>query len=223
MAFRDNIASDYLVWEDLEAVTLRSVANAGDTDTAVTSAKRRAVTTREQAASGGRYTASDLNWFLPVTLLGSVTPKPADVVIDGDSRQWTALDVQLMALRTVWKLTTRDFAIAYSLRDMVDWYEPAPTQSVDVAGHREPTWVPRKLALACRVQEQSAEVVEAFGKMVTQRRYAVWCETRIAPTHEGQLRWTTDAGEVRTLEVTGVTEADRIDALTRVDCIYRGY
>ncbi|MGA2031671.1 MAG: hypothetical protein ABSG68_05405, partial [Thermoguttaceae bacterium] len=65
-------------------------ADADAAASVVLHALRRAVTTREAAASGGRYTTSDVTWHLPAAEL-SAPPQLADIIRDQDGCRWTVL------------------------------------------------------------------------------------------------------------------------------------
>lgn len=212
-----------LLLDALEAVTYTSVNDDdGDTDVSVGHAMRNNVSAREVSASLGRYQSGDVSWEFRESELSGVTPKPGDYVTDAGGTRYTVLDAMADDWANFVRVTSRNLKIAEGLRHSVDWYEPSPTQSADDAGHREPTFVPRRLGLACRVQETGRNPVEAMGKRVTVVTYDVILERRIEPTHEGQLRWTPAGEPQRILEITGATDPDRIDALQRLSCVWRG-
>ena len=218
---------DQAILDDPETVTYVSVRNAGDVEVEVPLAVGYDLTLRELMASGGRYQATDMNWTLRLaTLTGAgVAAKPGDRIVRADGSRYTVLDRTTTAFAGFVKATARNMAVHHDLSDACDWYEPGPTQGQDDAGHREPTWVPRRLGLVCRFQPQASEPAEAHGKRVTQTRYvAVFEDAAVAEaTHEGQLRWSPVPGEVRVLEVLAVRNAERIDELTQVECLWRGY
>ena len=102
--------------DQLEAVTLRRAD--GSAFATIGAALRRAVTTREAAASDGRYTASDVRWHLPAAELaappiweiGSSTPAAGC---------WTILETRLQTCGSRWECVTRNLALAGGLTSFV--------------------------------------------------------------------------------------------------------
>lgn len=217
-------ANDQSQLDAAETITFLSRRNGVDVSLTIDSAVAYGVSQREQFASGGRYQAGDLIFTLPADVLldAGIFPKPADQILRADGSRWTLLQQTTSHFANFVRATTRNLAIAHDLADRVDWYEPVPVQSTDAAGHREPSWQPVALNLVARVQDLGSDVQEEFGKRVTRHRSVVWFEEPIAPTHEGQLRWVV-AGQTRILEIERVLERDRIDLLTRVECVWRDY
>ncbi|NUQ66069.1 MAG: hypothetical protein HUU20_26710, partial [Pirellulales bacterium] len=84
------------------------------TEVPVEHALRRAVRTREARKSGGRYTASNVVWYLPVAELPE-SPMPGDVLAEEAGRRWTVLDVQQTAVGSCWRCVCRALAIARGL------------------------------------------------------------------------------------------------------------
>lgn len=171
-----DLSEDYRVWDNVEAVTVES-ARRGDPFALapvsanlpehVAVAKRRAVTRREQAASGGAYTADDLVWLLPQAVLRpGLTFEPADVVVSREGSRWTVLEAGLNKWRQTWRLVCRDLALAFDLDDEIDVQRAAI--SYDAAGAAVKTFPPdggQTLygRLRCRVQRRSEETVEERG------------------------------------------------------------
>src|SRR3990167_4966959 len=112
MTLATAIAGDYTLFDGLESVTI--VKPGTTSTTSVASALRRGGTTREAAASQGKYTTADVVWHLPKSL---VTTQPAlgDKVLDSAAVYWTILDVTKATLGTRWKCVTRDVAGANRL------------------------------------------------------------------------------------------------------------
>lgn len=115
------LSSDFQVYDGLEPVTVVSTRNDGSMLDSYPSALRRALSTKEQAASGGAYQAGDVVWFVPATFVQpGMRLKPADVVIDSDQNRYTVLDATEQKLRQSWRLISRNLAIAFQLGDYID-------------------------------------------------------------------------------------------------------
>lgn len=209
---------DQLGMEGCVPATFRSTRTAGNVDVSLGNAIPYPVTIREQAASGGRYQAGDVTWSLRTAELGTVQPKPADLIIDEAGARWTILEATPAAFASFVRAVCRNLAIAYDLRDAIDIYRPDPTQEDDAAGNREPSFLPLSLGAICRVQETARRTVDTLGKLSAEVDYVVYLEQQIALTHEDQIRWN---GKV--LEIIGSVDPDRIDVLQRIDCIWRGF
>lgn len=219
MALRDQILNDYQLWDNRESVTVRvPVSNGSYTDYALGNCKRRVLTTKELAASAGRYTGSDLVWLIPKTIadaagLGNI--KPHDRVIDFDDNSYTVLEAAEQTLRTIWRLVTRNMRIAAGLHDAVSLQHPTITQTS--AGGRSVSWTTISAAVVCRVQPRQTEVFDDRGVRSTTTVYDVYFEEDIAATNA--------AGDFarllfgsKTLQIVNYKQADRIDVLPVAEC-----
>jgi hypothetical protein len=91
--------------DGLESITVEPQGSSAESPGAVVPhALRRAMTVQEAAASGGRYTTADVVWHLPVAELAQ-SPRPGDVIRDGDGGSWLILEVARTTLRTRWRCT----------------------------------------------------------------------------------------------------------------------
>lgn len=199
----------------IEPITHTSRRTAGDEEQAGVDAIRFPITTREIAASGGVYTASDVVWSVQRELL-SYTPKLGDWITDEDGTRWVIQDVSLSRLTGEYKFTARDLVLALDLRDTVDVWRP--TYDADAAGSgvadygAEPVYE----GLAARIQETDGTVAEAHGREVVERRYTIYLADRVTLQAGDQVR----DGEV-VYEVIDYREPDRIDVLMQVNVIRR--
>jgi hypothetical protein len=181
--------------DGLETVTFRR-RGSGDA-TVITHALRRAVTTREatihnryhtrktEVPTGGHYTDSDVIWHLPTEQL-SDSPRLGDLIVDGEGRRWTILDVQAATLRTRWRCTTRDLAVAYALDDTVTILEA--TYAKGDGGAAEPTWRTWKAGVRARIQPAAVEIVVDNQAQQTIRRYQIFVEEDIALDHNHSIQ-----------------------------------
>lgn len=81
-------------------------------------ALRRAVTTREADASGGKYLASDVVWHLPAAQLAA-PPQAGDRLIDAAGAWWTVLTTEHSAVTARWACQTRALAIVAGLNALI--------------------------------------------------------------------------------------------------------
>ncbi len=220
MNLTSRFASDWRVWDNVEAVTyekaMRSVAPfdsdpllqkplpvvpfdpAAVPDTGVYQsipvAKRRKLSVRELAVSGGAYTGRDRVWFIPRTFLADA--KPGDVVV-ADQERWTVMEEELGKFGQTWRLTTRDLTVSYDLRDVVNIERPQITY--DAAG------APIMLfpsgpapnggevlypSLVCKVQPTTQEIAEERGIRGTAQSYDVIVSRQIAVCQYDRIAWT---------------------------------
>lgn len=208
---------DQPILEGHEAVTVTSVRRTGDATASTATAVRYPMTTREASASFGVYQLGDVVWTLDTSEVSSIAPlKPRDKVTDSDGIDWTMLDAVKSPIANFWKCTTRALAIVNDLADRMDIYRPRPTQAQDDPGNREPVFMPFKLNLACRIQEISRNVVDAFGKRVTEIGYEIFTAETLAVTNEDQIR-----ANGRIYDITGMVDAERIDALGKILAVWR--
>lgn len=207
-----DFGNDYQIWDNPEAVTLVSVATAGNTNVPVATALRLPMTTKEIVASGGVYTGQDVIWMLPGALLGATVPKPADRVQDAAATDWTILEVSKGILDRMYKCTARDLVLANGLRDAVDIFRP--TNSQDAVGNRVPIYgaVPIYSAIPGKLQDLGGDAEDVHGKRGLRKRYSCWLGQRVVVTTEDQVR----VSGV-TYQITGYADPDRIDVLMRLD------
>lgn len=176
-------ADEYLIWEDLQPITLRSLTT-GFTylDNMIGNAKRRAIGWKEMAASQGVYTSQDTLWLLPAPELPSgVEPKPGDIVLDGDGTSWTILEAPKNKFKNTRRCTCRNLALAAALASSLNIKRPTLAQ--DASGKRQvtyPTPYPYS-SIACRLQEIGQQIDPAFRDGVAGRKdYTLYVGQRLA-------------------------------------------
>lgn len=179
----------------------------------------RAITTRDQMASGGAYTPADRNWFLPSPKMPvGFTPTVGNVVVEENGTRWTAINVDRQRLGTVWKLTCKDLPLAFGLRDEIDVQRAAI--SYDAAGVAVKAFPPDGGAtiyprLAARVVQQRQEVMEGRGIRGPKTTYEVIVAKQLGITTEDRILWN---GQY--LDVTGYRNAERLDELPIVEAVH---
>lgn len=207
---------NYTGWDNVEPVTLISVAKSGETLVDLPTVKRRAPSFKELSASGGVYTAQDLVFLVPkkvVDTAGGSRPKPADVIRDADGIRWTILECPLNTLKSTYRCMTRDMILAADLRDTLTIKRPLEL-TTDDAGGREYEYENIYQGIACRFQEVNAGELDERGQRLTVKRYNVWVERRLYLTIEDQA--VDPDGNI--YEVKGWQDADRIDQLQMLQC-----
>lgn len=211
--------SDWQVWDNTEAVSLSVARAAGPYADAVPVAKRRALTTRELAASGGVYTGQDRVWLLPVALL---TPglqlKPADAVVDASGTRWTVLEAALNKFGATWRLTCRDLVLAFDLRVIITIERAA--LSYDAAGAAVKTFPPAGGLvlidqLPARVQPLREEVADQRGLRGPLLRYDVIVGRPVDGVSTEDRVKLPDGSY---LDILGYRNPDRIDELPVLEC-----
>lgn len=210
---RDDLKTDYLIWDNREPVSHVSTRRTGDVTTDVSDAKRRALTFKEIVGSGGVYTGKDVAWLLPFELMAGAEPKPGDRIVDGDAVSWTVLEAPLNTWRTWYRCACRNLVLAYDLRDTAALMRPANNR--DAAGGRVPDYaaVSGAGSLPVRVQETEAVVEDRNGKRQATRKFTGVVGQRIYP--QAQDRLVTSDGTV--YQLTGWRNADRLELLMELD------
>lgn len=104
------------VVDGLEAVTLNRRGSSDDV--AVASALRREVTTKEAAASDGKYAAGDTRWHFPTDEVAD-TPNVGDTIVEAGGDRYHILSVNRDTLSARWKCVSRNLTIFYGLDRVV--------------------------------------------------------------------------------------------------------
>ena len=196
--------------DGLETATLRRRSTPGALGTVITHALRRSVTTREAAASGGRYTASDVTWHLPVAELAEA-PRLGDVLCDAAGRHWTVLDVAQTTLGSRWQCTSRSLAVVYGLDDTITILQATYLKSSD--GAMEPTWRPWKTGVRARIQPVSTRTDPRQQSRQTSSRHQIFVEESLSLNHTHRIL----GPEGTVYKVLGATAAQRIGELQTID------
>lgn len=213
MAFADDIADDYLMFDGLEAVTLKSSFRSGaPVSVSVASALRRYLTKEDRRNTGGVYRGDDLKWLIPQTLLADAgyAPKPGDRVVDSAGDEWTVLNAEKRTLGTMWWLVCRNRVISDQLFEPIRIETPAYSQAP--TGLRVKTWA-TKYELRGRVQFLSSDAATVFGVRGQAAQYEVTVEEPLdKPLFVGvDDRLVRQDGSI--LSIEGFREAERIDEL----------
>ena len=205
-------STDFIHTADgLETATLRRRGSTtGAVGTVITHALRRAVTTREAAASGGRYTASDVTWHLPVAEL-TESPRLGDVLCDAAGRRWTVLEVARTTLGSRWRCTSRSLAVVYGLDDTITILQA--TYAKSGGGAMEPTWRPWKTGVRARIQPVATRTDPRQQSRQTSSRHQIFVEEPLSLNHTHRIL----GPEGTVYKVVGTTAAERIGELRTIE------
>lgn len=188
-------------------------------------AKRRNLTRRELASSGGVYTGLDQVYLLPDALFPvGLASKPGDVVVeltDGSAEEqpgtrWTVLEVGWGKNRQTRRLTCRDLVLAYDLRDAITIERPAITYDAAGAPYKafpsdavNPGGVVLYQDLPARVQLVTKDMADERGIRGLEGKYEVIVGQEVDVTSEDRIAL---PGGVY-LDIVGYKNAMRIDEL----------
>lgn len=189
-------------------------------------AKRRNLTVRELAASGGAYTSLDQIWLIPDALFPvGLLSKPGDVVVelDGDQQgaRWTVLEAGRGKNRQTRRLTCRDLVLSLDLADAITIERPAI--SYDAAGAPvkafpsdaiNPGGVVLYAALVCRVQLVEKKSEEERGTRGLGGAYEITVSQELDVTQEDRVLLANGLY----LDIVGYRNAQRIDLLPTLLC-----
>lgn len=200
------------VADALEAVILKPSDGSGST--AISGALRRAVTTREAATSGGKYTASDVHWHLAAAELPAA-PRLGDKIIDAAGECWTILETQLATCGSRWNCTTRNLALAGGLNTFVTILREVATKGP--SGAVEPTFIPIASAVRARIQELSAARGEQHGRQSGTIKAKIYLAEQILVDNGNRI----EAADGTVYEVVGYESADSITSLFTINAIRR--
>jgi hypothetical protein len=188
-------------------------------------ARRRNLTTREKAASGGVYFGGQQIWKVPVEVLPvKFQLKPADVIVDRDGHKHTVQSTDLINERTEWRLETLDLVLAYDLRDTVNIERATISNSPAGAYLKAFASGPPPNGgeviyngLAARVQLVTQEVNDQRGLRAFLGNYLIIVSRQVSVTNEDRVFWTDSGGVVRYFDIKGYHNAQRIDELPVLD------
>ncbi|MGD0382454.1 MAG: head-tail adaptor protein [Thermoguttaceae bacterium] len=212
------------VADNTEAVTLlRRGAASGEAGTVVLHVLRRATQSGEFAAknrdesrryvnSDGQCIAADVDWHLPAAEL-EAPPSIGDMILDGDGRRWTILELELIMLRTRWKCSARELTIAYGLDDTVVILKAEYAKSD--AGAAEPAWQIWRTGVRARIQPVEVKVdVENSARCATST-YRIFLQDDLMLDHTHRIR----GADGTVFQITAVTGSARLGELQTVEAV----
>lgn len=190
--------------DGLEAVTVRFPGSAGTT--AVAHAKRRAISTREAAASGGRYTSTDVNWHLPISECPN-QPKLGSKIVDADGVWWTVLDVMKCTRGTRWKCASRALEIVAGLDTTIRIQQARYSKSP--SGAQVASYFDVVSGLKAKIQPVSATNARETGLDFTRRQFRIVVSKEVAI--DNTMRVVGSDGTV--YQIDGYEQTERLDVL----------
>jgi hypothetical protein len=197
--------------DGLESVTLhRQGCRATTPGTIVPHAFRLGLTTREAAASDGRYTASDVVWHLSTIELPT-SPRLGDVICDDAGRRWTVLDVARTTLGSRWRCTSRSLAIVHGLDDTITVLKAH--YSKGEGGAMEPTWLPSKTGIRARIQPVAWRYDTRHQVRETTVRCRIYVEEPLGLDHSHRIQ----ASDGTIYKILGTTAAETIGELETIE------
>jgi hypothetical protein len=207
-----------------EVVTLlRRGATPGDGGMLINHALRRAVHLGELAASNrnevrryvntdGQCIAADVKWHLPAAELDA-PPCIGDVVLDGEGRRWTILEIQLVMLRTRWRCFSRDLRIAYALDDTINILQAEYAKSE--GGAAEPTWQIWRTGVRARIQPVEVAIGVEHSAQRAAASYRVYLEEDLPLDHTHRIQ----NAEGTVFQITAVTGGERVGELQTIEVV----
>jgi head-tail adaptor len=161
-----------------------------------TAALRRSVTTREIAASLGKYTAGDVRWHFPTSQIPTA-PALGSMIVEEDGRAWTILETSLQTLGSRWCCTARAWEITAGLGELVTVLKAEWTKTA--SGVPTADWREVRRGIAARIQPLERRTEEA----ATHRCF-------LAEAIEVTAAMRVRCGDVL-YDVRGIDDAERLD------------
>lgn len=189
-----DFSRDWMVFDNLESVTLRSVRNSGDVvDTLLAGVLREEMTVRDVVNSRGAYAPGDCWFCLPAMLLKNGPPKPGDLLIDLADNAFTLLETP-GRLRDgsgqyqEYRCRGRNKVLAFDLADSITIQTPTYTLDSSGAEVRTP-WMPLYIALKAKAIKLTDETADLFTVRGMKGTYQVLVEQEIAVTNKERVVW----------------------------------
>lgn len=212
-----NLSQEYKVWDNIESVQYQSTRKTGNALDSIPVVKRRPLTVKERATSGGVYQGADAMFLVPVVLFNLGLPKPADVITDKDGNAFTVLDwtgqKRDSSGYTTYKIHAVNLAIHYDLSDVITFERYVST--LDASKTELKTWRPLYSNVPCRVQRLDDEVGQERGIRGTATRYNIYLAQDLSLVTRDRAAWPAALGGY--LEVRKLTNRQRIDELSLVE------
>lgn len=211
MSFSLDIANDFAeIVDGLSSVGLRDRSGQ---QYGLENVLRRAVRTREAAASNGHYTASDVAFHVPITATSSKV-MPGWKIVDNDG-QWTVLERGIETLRNRHRFVCRNAALVYDLTQRVNLQ--TATWAKNAAGAQESTWVTTQTDVPCRWNYVSGDNEVEHQLRNQPRQVTLFLEqsSLIGP----DTRFIATSGDASiVLNVISWVDAESIGKLQQVNC-----
>jgi len=212
MSFALDIASDFAdVVDGLSAVGLK---NRAGVQSSLSHVLRRAIRTREAAASNGRYLASDVTFHVPITEQ-SRQVRPGWQIVDADGA-WTVLEIGGETLSNRHRFVCRNVALVYDLTETVHLQLATWTKNAD--GVQEATWATVQEAIPCRVTILSADNETEHGLRSQPKQAVIYLEAVNLVTESHRFIRPETESKVTIFNIVSWTDAEAIGKLMQVNC-----
>jgi hypothetical protein len=205
-----DVTGDFDTFDYREAITLLQPDTAGvDVSVAIQYALRRNIPTREAAASGGRYRASDTRFHFETE---DGTPRVADRIIDADGTTFTILEARYDTLASRWRCIARDLTVAYNLDTLVS-VDEGVTSKGD-SGEQIRTWRQIARPQASITEQTMSQQGETEKGVHAERTFEIilLTDTDLSPNHR-----ITDLNG-KTYQIVSTSQKDNISALQSAIC-----
>jgi len=209
MSFALDIASDFAdVVDGLSAVGLK---NRAGVQSSLSNVLRRAIRTREAAASNGRYLASDVTFHVPITEQ-SRQVRPGWQIVDADGA-WTVLEIGGETLSNRHRFVCRNVALVYDLTQRINLQTASWAKNAD--GVLEATWATTQSDVPCRWNYVSGDNDTEHELRHQPRQAVLFLET--AQLLSESNRFIVNDPSL-TLNIVSWTDAEAIGKLMQVNC-----
>ena len=190
--------------DGLSSVTLR---RRGSSETvAIQSAWQLSGLTQEALPSEGAVLQDEVVWHLQLPD-EEVAPQVGDIVIDGQDRRWTVLEVEELTKLKRWKCVARALSVAYGCQDRVD-LQRAVWDDLG-SGPEIVGWSYVLTALPVRIQPQEILVDGSVDPNVTKAFFQIILGEQVSL--EPDDRFVAEDGTIYLLQ--SLEQADRLDVL----------
>ncbi len=172
----------------------------------IDAALRRVVTTREAAASGGKYTTSDVVWLLNPPD-GAMTPEVGDRIVEPGGLHWTILTAQRDGAGSRWRCHARRLAIENGPAELVTVQRATWTKGA--AGALRANWSDLWAGVPARIQPIAAAPVDDHARRTLRVTHHVYFSVSVDLAESDRLV----ALDGRRFLVVGFEKPERIDEL----------
>jgi head-tail adaptor len=191
MSVYTDFATDYLQWENVETVTVRSTRTDGTLNDQVSYAKRDETKVGRVPVAAETIVGETVDWHLPDTLLtnlgdvriGDRIYLAGESSIDGATEVWLVDEAQRVRFNTEWKCRSV-LASAASFRHKVTIQKSTTGQDSETAGATE-TWTVVSENRPCWVRSATPQASELFGQEASEMSHVVYFvdELEVGTTH----------------------------------------
>jgi hypothetical protein len=212
------------VIDNTESVTLlRRGTTPGDAGTTIIHALRRSIQSGELASrnsnevrryfnTDGQCLTADVVWHLPAAELDD-PPRIGDMILDGNGRRWTILEIAQIMLGARWKCSARELSIAYALDDTITVLKAEYAKSA--SGAAEPSWQIWRTGVRARIQPVDVQIGVDHSAKCTNSAYRIFLADDLMLDHTHRIR----SADGTLYQITSSTGAARLGELQTVEAV----